>query len=279
MSYWAINGDYYRKESGNVVLLTARKVSISKDDQAIIYKRDERDLTFIGFSRIAEVKHDKGVGSQFQFTLALDGLKPLKHELSVYDLVFSLKKIYRYENPLRHFRRQYVSLSKADYETILKGRIFWSRTAFGLFANAMTKNHYVQFIGESVPSLLYINDKTNRFVEGWSKIKEFILSHFVEASYLLTDIKGIAESLEKKSKVGLAYSTLQLSDDETGAIDSIKNQEEILSNFVHSLSLPKFGSQLFSALDEQIMSSLDVEKEFEDIFEGESWLIHPPVNI
>jgi len=172
-----------------------------------------------------------------------------------------------------------VSLSKPDFETILKGRIFWSRTAFGLFANAMTKNHYVQFIRESVPSMLYINDKTNRFIEGWSKIKEFILNHFVDASYLLTDIKGITESLEKENNVGLAYSTLQLSDDETGAIDSIKMQEEILSAFVYSLSLPELRSQLFSALDEQIMSSLEVEKEFEDIFEGESWLIHPPVNI
>ncbi len=70
----------------------------------------------------------------------------LKNQNNTLDqLAFSLLSVEEYEHPQVHFQAQMRLLPQEDYETVLNGWVYLSRTAFGKLANALPLANRLEF--------------------------------------------------------------------------------------------------------------------------------------
>lgn len=247
---------------------------IHKGDDVIFFHRYSGEVEFISHSNVVSVRQDRESESENAeyYTIAriLENI-PIENPLSASDLAYSLEKVYRYNKPYRHFSRQYISLSRGDYETIISGLIFWSRTAFGIFINELHKEQLNRFIQE----LAHINPgyllPAPDYYSVWQVLKDFIQEEFVGAASLLKEIHNLVDKLGAEFNLGLEYTKLGLSSDDYGESDLLHKQEEILSKFISSLKFEK--RDILQELTTNIEQS-KTELRFQEIFGGTPWPLH-----
>ncbi|MBN1367030.1 MAG: hypothetical protein JW967_03800 [Dehalococcoidales bacterium] len=274
MSYWAVD---IRNLAGKEFVITKshRYANISKHDRVVFFSREHSKVEFVSYADVITVDHQtrgKYEEEERYYTIAgISGSNSLENPLSAEDLAYSLEKVYRYKMPFRHFCRQYVWLSKPDFETITHGWIYWARTAFGIFINALQTdqiNRFIQEVAQTNPEILisYPN-----YGPAWVALREFIQNEFVNTAELFRAIHNDVDVLKNKFSVDIEFEKIGLSTDDNTKSDLLNDQEAFLSHFVSSLNLEK--ENIFDILSRNITQS-ETESRFEKIFGGTSWLLH-----
>lgn len=247
---------------------------IHKGDDAIFFYRNPGEVKFISHSNIVSVRQDRESESENTeyYTIArISENIPIENPLSASDLAYSLEKVYRYNEPYRHFYGQYINLSREDYETIISGLIFWSRTAFGIFINELQReqlNRFIQELAQINPEFLLPAPDYYRI---WRVLSDFIQEEFVGAASLLKEIHSLVDTLGTEFNLGLEYTKLGLSSDDYGEADLLHKQEEVLSKFISSLKFEK--QDILQELTTNIEQS-KTELRFQKIFGGTPWPLH-----
>jgi len=247
---------------------------IHKGDDIVFFSKHPGEAKFVSYSNVVSVRQDRENESENTeyYTIArISENIPIKNPLRASDLTYSLERVYRYNKPYRHFYRQYVNLSREDYETIISGLIFWSRTAFGIFINELQReqlNRFIQELAQINPELLL---PAPDYYRVWQVLNDFIQEEFVDAASLLKEIHSLVDTLGTEFNLGLEYTELGLSTDDYGEADLLHKQEEVLSKFISSLKFEK--QDILQELTINIEKS-ETELRFQKIFGGTPWPLH-----
>ncbi len=272
MGYWAVDIDSLKGEEF-VITKSHRYASLMKGDQVVFFTKYHTEIEFQLYSEIISVSHEieKEAENKYLTIASISGKNKINNPLTVRDLAYSLEKVYRFSRPYLHFNRQYVILSDIDWETIIDGSIFWSRTAFGIFINELQEeqlNRFIRELAQTDPGLL-LPTPDYRLV--WKSLNKFIQNEFISASNLLTEIHKQVDSLNRDYDLGLDYNELGFSTDDNEKPDFLFQQEQSLSNFVSSLRFE--GEDILQVLTENIEKS-NSEQRFQKIFGGTPWPLH-----
>jgi hypothetical protein len=164
-------------------------------------------------------------------------------------------------------------LLPGDFESIVEGRVFWTRTAFGLFVSRLPHsviNTFYQEVAERKPQLLL----NASYFELWTAFREIVVDELLVAHSLMDNIRENLNSPGAAAS-GIEFSDLRLYDDEddlsnTRHIDSLAVQLRYLDSFKATLGQQEKEPALLDALEEAIQSS-DWEDSFEKTFEDRRW--------
>ncbi|MFC1980023.1 hypothetical protein ACFLVS_04105, partial [Chloroflexota bacterium] len=231
MNHWAVDDNYIQSER-ELVIESGLRVSISPRDHIVLFKRDNEQIRF--HSQVTSLdRHLSGSNEKgFHFSAHLSQLEPIDNALNLDELTYSLLKIYRYGKPYRHFLRPYVSLSPADYYTITTASIYWARTAFGLYINALRReqlNRFMQDIALTTPETLI---QISNFYSAWISLRTFINEEYIAAAELLQLLHVQVDRLQSREDLGLDYFKLGVSSDDSNVTDLLNDQGKLLSKFV-----------------------------------------------
>lgn len=197
------------------------------------------------------------------FLISVSDISPIKESYSINDFGYTLLKIYKwFDKPMKHFIHTYIRLDKSDFEAIINGQIFISRTAFGKTLNALNIEHRKSFLQ------LLIQENSDLYVKGNDYVKAFsLLKEYIE-TYIYTDVermKDIGKYLLKLNE-GEA-SKLNFVDPEEiesrGA--NIMKQVAICNEFLHENHELGYLEILFSEIknvsaDEKQLSELFINR-------------------
>lgn len=182
------------------------------------------------------------------------------------DLEYSLKSIYRYNNPKVHFHQQYRTLPEADFETITNGWIYSVRTVFGKLVNALPRQNKLEFMILSMNEFSTIDFKRVLLRDGLKFLNDYIERRILSRGKLLVEtnrlIKTHLGDLLKSEEIGFVNQ-----DSEKENLLSI--QSEIFSD------LFKLGDEqkLTTVLRESEQKNIETERRFDKLFDNETWPI------
>ena len=273
MACWAVDESIL---TGNKFTITRSRgfAHIHKGDDVIFFHKHPGVSKFSSHSNVVSVRQDRKSESENAeyYTIGMISENiPIENPLSTSDLAYSLERVYRYNTPYRHFSNQYIKLSREDYETIISGLIFWSRTAVGMFINELQKeqlNRFIQELAQIDPESLIPAPNYYRI---WQVLNDFIREEFVGAARLLKEIHSLVDTLGTEFNLGLEYTKLGLSSDDYGEADLLHKQEEVLSKFISSIKSEK--QDILQELTINIEQS-ETELRFQKIFGGMPWPLH-----
>lgn len=272
MRFWAIDNSHVGNLS--IELVSRRKVWIGELDKIVFFERMYDDLVFLGQGVVTSVTSEPKDETTFVFKARLEKQEFFEEERHLEDFSFSLEKIYRFTKPLVHFRRPYVGLSQYDYSTIVDAKIYWARTAFGLFINQLPRGHIVRFmrnLAESDPDILL---QRSGYLRAWKSLRSFIEEEFVTAAQILRAIREQVEEYNEETETTIDYSSLGFStDEEIDIADSLGNQERLLSQFVELLRPEDAETNLLVEIDRRLEEELNNNETFEAIFRDKPWPI------
>ena len=274
MSYWAFDDYYLDTEASVIALMSGRKVWINVDDHIVFFHREYSDLVFNSSASVKNVALEDMGESGYKFIAKIRNIESFEENRYLGDFSYSLERIYRYKNPLLHFRRPYIRFTENDFRTINEARIYWARTAFGHFMNHLPQEHIVRFmrkLSESAPAVLL---QQSDYKRAWKALHKFIEEEYVSAANLFKVIKGQVERANDIFDIGLNYSTLGFStDDENEPPDFIQKQERLFSKFTDLLYFEEAQLDLLHEIDKRVEEAESIDETFDEIFRGTAWPI------
>lgn len=276
MNAWAIKSQCFRPATGTILIEGRRRPGIVTSDHVILCElRSDAEVVFTAFGVVAQAEVTEDGRDMFVLTATLLDMVQLEPVRSLSDFAYSLQKIYIYELPGRHFLHQYASLGQADLVTLVKGNVFWARTAFGMFVNQLpeeTLAEFVRFAAEAEPRTLI--DRSD-WASLWKLLQRYIAQEYVSAQQLLESISGHVAQLERAG-VNIQFTDLRVGEGgNQESPDLLSIQHERLTTFVDSLNPQNERAEsLFEAINKRIAANADVQAEFETAFRGTPWPLH-----
>jgi hypothetical protein len=274
MNYWAVDGSSTMGETPSILIQQKNKPAITEGDEVVIFRRDREGVFFTANGIAADVRIDVVNGS-IAFSFVVANLKLLEPARRLFDFAYSLVKIYRYLQPWRHFQRRYVSLVREDFRTLVDARIFWSRTAFGMFVNHLPEAalaRFVQSVAIDSPRTL-VDQRT--FDALWNFLRQFIVGQYLGAHALTDAISNLAMTF---TGIGgnFDFENVTLGNGEGEPPDSLALQHRRLSVFFQStLPAPPESKGLLDLLDQRIADTVGDAADFEKLFRGIPWPMQP----
>lgn len=273
MANWAI--DINCESRGSLIISSKRKIGIKALDNVITFHRQWNDLAFAYYGIVDDIVQNKTDDTTSTYTVNLKAKTAIETALSLESLKFSLIKIYRFNQPLVHFRRSYLTLSDGDFNTIKDGDIYWPRTAFGMYANKLGRKQllrFVQELAEDSPSLLLQQDDISL---AWSKLKNFIYQEFVVALELINSIKADIDTLNFGAKTNIPSEKIGIELEYTKLrnryqIGLLQRQQKLLTDFVDTVNHTEYKN-IFELIDGRIRESRKLNERFESLFKGIKW--------
>jgi len=146
-SYFAIRQDLldrpYRSRLGPF------QARLATDDEAIVYQRIGDEVSFLGTTSVASATTQPGEESDRQVVnFGVLHQFSEKRQLSV--LAGSLKKVYKFLAPERHFRRAVVKISREDFTAISKNEIDINRSVYRYLFSALPIELRADFVRRNI---------------------------------------------------------------------------------------------------------------------------------
>jgi len=251
-----------------LILDSKREIGIREGDKFITFLNNSyNDFQFKEYGLITEVEFLKESNELLKtFRIKYKIFGDLKENNLLSELQYSLLRVYNYKKPYKHFAFSYVYLDETDYNTIVEGRLFISRTAFGKLINSLPPLHIQNFI------LTLINSQGIHFFNN----RDYIGA--------LKDLKTyIVEEIENRGKFLISTETIlrenfsQLLDvNEIGFCDSEDKRPDIIIKQA-SLFRTLFGISkefnIWDMIEEGISENIN-EEFFNKSFAKKDWPIN-----
>ena len=271
MAYFAIRDDRLNRHLSSIKILSRREVSITNSDGFVLFRRVGDDVEFVSNGVLSNCQMERMPDRSYMFTADVAQLNDNAHSYTLQDLCYSLRRIYRFHEPERHFRQSYIHLDAHDHATMVKGSVYWARTAFGIFLNGLQDPAYTSFlqhVSQVAPDLL-LQPPDYRFA--WKCLRDFIESEYVAAAQLFDAVQDITEGLNAAGIDNLHFSDLGLCEEHGEEWDLLDWQQTQFRGFMHAIGYEQGRCQLIHELNERIEANADTEEAFMEVFEGTSW--------
>jgi hypothetical protein len=191
----------------------------------------------------------------------------LKENNLLYDLLYSLTKVSNYKFPYKHFARNYTYLDEFDYITIINGRIFIARTAFGKILNALQETHLQEFLSILFQRIgmdfFYMRD----YLHGLDILKEYINNTIESRGKLLIESEDI---LRQYFSNQINLDEIGFSADEDKIMDYIVPQANIFRQLFANFN----ETDIWKMISEEIEMNSIQEYEFNERFLDFDWPIN-----
>lgn len=121
--------------------------TVSANDRVLLYKKRGGEVNFVQTTSVEFTKTESisGVGQEV-ILIQLRSPQDLESPTSLSAVTCSLELITRFDYPSKHFLRPIRKMSVNDFETIEKQSIFWARSAFGFYLNALPTDRFIEFV-------------------------------------------------------------------------------------------------------------------------------------
>lgn len=285
MTSWAV--EFSELEASVITNTRGRLPSLQEGDDVLFFERTNDDLIFFGVSAVETVKTEiVEEGREFVIAASFVDATELDPSRLLSDFTYSLKKVYRYLEPTIHFRQRVIKLLGEDFNSIVRGEIFWARSAFGNFVNCLPADRllaFIQLVSQNVPDLLL---ETPIFARLWPMLRDWIRDEYVDAYFYAF---GIAELATDLRDTGVDFRDLRIGIHETSMSASLWQMEKNLSEFYSSVfgafdegSIQKVetgSTGLWEDLDQRIAENIQVETQFQSRFSRIPWPITQQIRL
>jgi hypothetical protein len=271
VNFWAINRRVFTPADSTIRFSQRRRPTIAAGDDVVLFERERDGVVFDATGTVKEAASTSVAENQLAFTAVVTPISRLDPPRLLLDFTYSLIKVYRYNRPARHFTGKYVSLTSADYKAIDAAHIFWARTAFGTYLNALpgaAVTQFIQSVAETDPDLLVGRSSYGAL---WVYLYTFIKERYLGAHQLTAAIAEMAERLEVEGHT-FAYDQIRLGEDDVEVTDGIQEQGRRLAAFAASLERSTDDERdIFAAMNSRITANDQTETTFEAQFRGTRW--------
>lgn len=225
MKTWIINKKSNRvtfeENEGNhrLEILSRRKIKIRNGDRIIILDselnllRDVFDVTLIEIADITPspleysrsitptINEDQEAPQEqyYNYTFHIKKIAEISDSTDLDDFRYSLEFIKRTNYPEIHLRLPYRHVSNHDFDALLNGKIFWSRTAYFRILNGLPEITASQFnYEESIRG----ETKRSNYLEKFNRLVEFVEKIVLAVGHTLMESEKRWNNLRSTASTG-----------------------------------------------------------------------------
>lgn len=263
---------------GSFIITSAlEELTINKDDEVIIASPLKDDLNFISEGKITKVNsvqklpilkqsNNLSPRDRYQHNFQIEILKDLKGHNLLSDLEYSIKAVYRFNKPIVHFQQQFRDLTQNDYDTIVKGWVYVTRTIFGKLANAIPRQNKLEFMLQAMDHFSTIDFKDVPLFEGVSFLYDYINKRILSRGRLLVETKNL---MQKHLSDIIPIEEIGFFNPENSKSDNLSEQAGLFSK----LFLLEDKSDIRKFIKKNTSEDAYLEERFLQIFKHETWPI------
>lgn len=256
-----------------------RNIGISEEDEVVIATPTEGlDLQFISQGKITKVNETKHLAPRnksgvvpnskqnYVHNFQLEIVDDLKHNNQLSELEYSIKSVYRFNKPLVHFRQQFREITYHDYETIINGWVYTTRTTFGKLINSLPRQNKLEFMLQAMDNFSTVDFRKIQLCDGLDFLYAYIERRILSRGKLLVETKKLIEAhlseIIPKEEIGFANT-------EGSSTNNLFKQAQL---FEQLFALQK-DSNLISLFNKTLSENSILESRFLKIFKSETWPI------
>lgn len=181
-------------------------------------------------------------------------------------LEYSIKDVYRYNNPAVHFQTQYREIKKDDFKTIVDGLIYTARTAFGKLINSIPRQNKLEFMIQAMNEYSTIDFAKIPLQVGLDFLYDYLERRILKKGWLLVETDRI---LNEKFNDILAPKEIGFVNPSTETYNNISTQ----ANYFNELFRLERQHNFRDYVNQKISENPALEERFNKIFEKETWPI------
>jgi hypothetical protein len=199
--------------------------------------------------------------------IGLAETRPLTDNNLLADLAYSLKLVYRYIKPHKHFESQFRKLPRPDFETINKGMLYVARTGFGKLINSIPRENRLEFTLLAMKEWNTIDFRKVPYLEGLDFLQAYISQNFLQKGRILVGIKELLS--ERLSQVG----GLQVQ--QVGFTDSDGKEDNVYTQatYFEELFAQDDNFDIIAKIKAGVVSNEEDEARFQKLFKSITWPI------
>lgn len=258
---------------------TENVLPISKGSNILFIKPKDKDLVFTNTAFITKVGDIKPAplspsGSKtvtakeeklkYHHYFNFEVKSELKHNNKLSELEYSMHLVDNYHAPDIHFHSQIRNVPSMDYETIVNGWVYATRTIFGKLVNSLPRQNKLEFMIQAMDHFSTIDFKETSLLEGLHFLYQYIEQRILSRGRLLVATDGIMRGSLKDilpaDKVGFI-------DPENLTVHNISSQAEI---FKKLFDMEK-QKNLKVMLEESLKNNKTLEERFQKMFTRRTW--------
>lgn len=141
------------------------------------------------------------------------------------DLIYSLLTVKNYARPMVHFQRQYRELVNKDFETIINGWVYVSRTAFGKLGNALPNDIKLQFMLIVMEEFKTMDFTSLKYDKVFDSLKDYLEGYVLSQGRLLIEIERMLR--EDLGDLDIPVAEIGFYDDESKKADLVQPQAKL----------------------------------------------------
>ncbi|MEJ8818559.1 hypothetical protein [Lacibacter sp. H407] len=255
------------------------QIGIREDEEIVIAIPVKNDLTFSASGFVAKVGAvDRIPPSARPSDGQLQPKEKYRHSYQIAitndltqnnllsDLEYSIKAVYRFNKPIIHFQQQFRDLSKEDYETIIKGWVYASRTAFGKLVNSIPRQNKLEFMLQAMDFFATVDFAKVSLHDGLSFLYEYINRRILSRGRLIVETN---ELIKSELKEIVPYTEVGFYNSQKEIADNILTQATL---FEKLFSL-EGKSNINRIIQKSISEDSNMEQRFLQLFKTETWPI------
>ncbi|MBW8330386.1 MAG: hypothetical protein K0M40_00080 [Prolixibacteraceae bacterium] len=208
--YWYIRDNRLNDLSLSEMIFSVfqkRRPQIGKGDVALIYSNGH----FKRYGFVLEIpeknleKTEEQTEEKIEYKYRIGEFHLIEEPNDLDGFAYSLPKVNKYyDNPDRHFKRDFGAISEFEFNVILHHDYYVSRTAFGKITNSLHPAHqeaFIKYLAQEYPEDLLSNYRN--YSKLFKLLKEYIDYHIIDQTKMLIELDSILErGLSVQSQVG-----------------------------------------------------------------------------
>lgn len=253
------------------------ELQIGKGDEVIIASPVKNDLSFVSEGVITKVNQTNKIPGQKQtngqtvkdkylHSFQIEIQKDLTKNNLLSDLEYSIKAVYRFNNPIVHFQQQFRDLTRQDYDTIVKGLVYVTRTVFGKLVNAIPRQNKLEFMLQAMDHFSTIDFKDVDLYKGVDFLYKYIDKRILSRGRLLVSTK---ELMEEHLSDMLPTEKVGFFNPDNSKSDNLYEQ----ANLFEQLFALESKSDVRKLIKKSMSEDAQLEQRFLQIFKTETWPI------
>jgi hypothetical protein len=255
---------------------TLQYLPIDAGDGLIFIKPQNKDLLFTNLAivdKVGEKRFIKGTTGKgntiinqdhYEHYFNFEVEKTLTKNNRLSELEFSLPVIENYHKPEVHFQSQFRTLPNKDFDTIVNGWVYATRTVFGKLVNALPRQNKLEFMIQAMDHFSTIDFRETALVDGLEFLYQYIDRRILSRGRLLVATDGI---IKKELDSLLPPEDIGFIDPETRSVQNISTQAKIFKSL---FDIEKQKS-LKKSLQETIKNNQALETRFQKMFNRRLW--------
>ncbi len=236
--YWYIRYNYEKEFSSDSIIFPIfqkRQPRIKEGDLVLIYSNGHFKMIGLVLESLKTKLEQEELQfeEKIEYKYIIGEFEKIDEPNDLVGFAYSLPKIYKYyNNPEKHFKKDYGRISRYEFRVITQHDYYISRTAFGKIINSLHYDHQLAFFKyatKEFPDLL-VSDNKN-YLGLFEILKEYVDNHIIAHSKMLIESDMILKSdLKVDSQVGFIDP-----DDESNKLFVIERQVEKIEHAKKSM--------------------------------------------